>query len=66
MIKGIKFVGQANGTRRDIEDALALSNVGIVPSVETVPLSGLDDALDALKQGKAAGRQVITFPFTGV
>lgn len=46
---------------KDIKDALALSNEGIVPTVEVVPLAGLDKALDALKRGQVVGRQVIAF-----
>jgi D-arabinose 1-dehydrogenase-like Zn-dependent alcohol dehydrogenase len=61
MLKGLNLVAQANGSRKDIEDALALSNVGIVPAVEVTPLATLDKALDALKLGKAFGRQVISF-----
>lgn len=61
MLKGLKLIAQANGSRKDIEDALELSNLGIVSVVEVTPLTSLDKALDALKQGKAVGRQVISF-----
>ncbi|CZR68104.1 related to Alcohol dehydrogenase 1 [Phialocephala subalpina] len=59
MVKGLKLVAQTNGSKTDIEDALALSNVGIVSPVEVILLANVDKALDALKLGKAVGRQVI-------
>ncbi|KAL1845533.1 alcohol dehydrogenase [Diaporthe australafricana] len=59
--KGIKLVAQRNGTKKDITDALALGNQGIVPTVQVVPLESLDVGLDKLKSGQVVGRQVIVF-----
>ncbi|KAE9377621.1 GroES-like protein [Stipitochalara longipes BDJ] len=61
MLKGLKLVAQSNGSKNDIEDALAFSNIGLVSSVEVIPLARVDAALDALKLGKVTGRQVISF-----
>lgn len=61
MVKGIKFYAQSNGSRQDIEDALALSANGIVPATEVVPLQSLDNVLNSLKTGQGVGRKVISF-----
>ncbi|KAI8410788.1 hypothetical protein FOFC_10647 [Fusarium oxysporum] len=68
MGRGLQLKGQSNAKKRDIEDALALANQGIVPSVEIVELASLDNALDKLKKGQATCRQFVpsqteaTFP----
>ncbi|EGU87692.1 hypothetical protein FOXB_01788 [Fusarium oxysporum f. sp. conglutinans Fo5176] len=59
MGRGLQLKGQSNAKKRDIEDALALANQGIVPSVEIVELASLDNALDKLKKGQATCRQVL-------
>lgn len=59
MVKGITVTAQANGSRKDIEDAVQLAAQGILPRVEIIELTALDDALDLIKSGKANGRQAI-------
>lgn len=59
--KGIKLVAQRNGTKKDIRDALALGNQGIVSTVQVMPLESLDVSLDKLKSGQVVGRQVMVF-----
>lgn len=61
MQKGIKLIAQRNGTRKDIVDALALGNEGIVPTVQIMPFESLDVCLDKLKSGQVVGRQVMVF-----
>ncbi|KAK5446755.1 hypothetical protein LTS15_009688 [Exophiala xenobiotica] len=61
MMKGLKLVAQSNGTKKDIEDAIALAKKGIVPQVQIVPLESLDEALDRLKLGQVVGRQAVVF-----
>lgn len=61
MVKDIKLMARCNGTKKDIDDALALGGEGILPDVDIVPLERIDEALDKLKQGNATGRQVILF-----
>lgn len=61
MVKGLKLVAQCNGSNKDIEDALALSEKGILPKVEIVKLEYLDEALDKLKRGEVSGRQAVVF-----
>ena len=61
MQKGLKLVAQTNGSKQDLSDALAFSNIGLVSSIERIPLASIDVALDALKLGKVVGRQVISF-----
>jgi propanol-preferring alcohol dehydrogenase len=61
MQKGLKLVAQTNGSKQDLKDALAFSNIGLVSSIERIPLASIDVALDALKLGKVVGRQVISF-----
>lgn len=61
MNRGIRVIGQCNGSKKDIAEALALSNEGIVPEVGIVELAAIDEALDKLKCGQANGRQVLVF-----
>lgn len=61
MLKGLKLCAQPNGSKKEIEDALALSVTGIIPVTEVVPLASIDEALDSLTRGQAVGQKVISF-----
>ncbi|KAJ3543141.1 hypothetical protein NM208_g3727 [Fusarium decemcellulare] len=63
MVKGLMLIAQANGSGRDIQDAVRLGiEDGILPHVELIQLADVDEALDKLKAGKALARQVIQWP----
>lgn len=59
MEKNITLVGQRNGTKKDIEDALALVNEGVKPVVELVKIEQVDEALDRLQKGDVSGRLAV-------
>lgn len=60
MIKGLSLIGQSNGCRKDIQDAVRLGiEHGILPQVELVHIKKIDDALDKLKVGKTIERQAV-------
>ena len=62
VLKGIDVRGSYLGTRRDLEDVLALAGTGAVRAhVERYPLAGLPAALDRLRRGQQMGRAVICF-----
>ncbi|EWY92081.1 hypothetical protein FOYG_08981 [Fusarium oxysporum NRRL 32931] len=61
MAKGLKLIGQKNGSRADMRDALAMANVGIVPEIEAITLDRIDSALDRLNYTEVLGRQVFVF-----
>jgi alcohol dehydrogenase len=54
-------VGQASGTARESEEALAFSALtGVRPLVETAPLEGVADAFARMRAGAARFRMVLT------
>lgn len=55
------FLSTVAATRLDLQDALRLASVGAfsVPIAGTYPLEGINDALEALRQRKVLGRQVL-------
>lgn len=58
--KDLTVRSSETGTIGDIEEALSLTARGIVKSrVEMVSLSNLNEAMDRLKTGSAAGKLVV-------
>ena len=50
------------GTRQDLREVLALAVQGKIKTVaEPCRLEELNDVFDAMRQGKIAGRRVVTF-----
>jgi D-arabinose 1-dehydrogenase-like Zn-dependent alcohol dehydrogenase len=55
------FVSTVAATRLDLQDALMLASMGAltVPIAARYPLEGVHDALDALRERRVLGRQVL-------
>ena len=63
VLKGITIRGSFLGTKRDLEEVLALGAQGAVTAhVETHELSETPALLDRLRRGHLTGRAVICFP----
>lgn len=59
---GVHVTGSSVGTRQELRDLLDLgASLKLSIDIETIPLSGVDVALDRLARGEIAGRQVIDF-----
>ncbi|MEN8196834.1 MAG: zinc-dependent alcohol dehydrogenase [Pseudomonadota bacterium] len=59
---GIRVTGSSVGTRQELRDLLELGvSLKLAIDIETIPLSGIDEALDRLERGEVDGRQVIDF-----
>jgi D-arabinose 1-dehydrogenase-like Zn-dependent alcohol dehydrogenase len=55
------LVSTVAATRLDLQDALMLASMGAftVPIAARYPLDGVHDALDALRERRVLGRQVL-------
>jgi propanol-preferring alcohol dehydrogenase len=59
---GVRVTGSSVGTRQELRDLLDLgASLKLAIDIETIPLSGTDEALDRLERGEVDGRQVIDF-----
>jgi propanol-preferring alcohol dehydrogenase len=62
IVKGIHIRGSYLGTRKDLDDVIALARAGTLrPSVQTHSIGEAPAALEKLRRGEIAGRAVITF-----
>ena len=62
LAKGIRILTSGVGTRQDLREVLALAVQGKIKTVaEPCRLEELNDVFDAMRQGKIAGRRVVTF-----
>src|SRR6202035_3213099 len=60
VLNGHTVRGSIVGTRLDLEEALAFAAEGKVKAtIETLPLSSINDVFDRLKKGKVNGRVVL-------
>jgi propanol-preferring alcohol dehydrogenase len=59
---GVRITGSSVGTRQELADLLAIGSRGqLAMPIETVPLSGVNEALGKLDAGAVNGRLVIDF-----
>lgn len=59
---GITIIGSADGTRLERDQVLALAKEGKIKStIKTLPFADINDAFQALDQGKAEGRLVVNY-----
>jgi alcohol dehydrogenase, propanol-preferring len=62
MMREITITSSATGTRDDLREVLQLAAAGEVRClIETRRLEAINEILDAMRQGKIAGRMVLTF-----